>query len=53
MVCEWLEPCTYGGREVTGRNYMALALQNEAVVIACDSCLSKMRDVKLEDLCCE
>lgn len=53
MVCEWQEPCSYGGREVTGRNYMALALQSDSVVIACDTCLSKMRDVKLEDLCCE
>jgi hypothetical protein len=50
LVCEWQEPCSYAGREVTGRNYMALALQNDSVVIACDSCLSKMRDVKLENL---
>jgi hypothetical protein len=41
---------TFGGAAVTPQEYMANALRNDKTLIACDSCLAKMPDVKLEDM---
>lgn len=50
MVCEWPEPCSFGGKETTAKGYAAAALQSDSVLIVCDDCLPKMRGVDLSEL---